>query len=171
MPRGTRVLAWVVAVLAVGAASFFGARAAVLRLAGDAARDPVAELVRALQLTDEQESQVRALHASMVSRNRPNAVKIETRCQGLCDIIRTKDPDPAQVEAYLLETHEAQDAVQREVVAYLLEVRKCLTDEQAAKLADLVGASVHRNCNYGPCCGAENVSGSPCRGGASVGAR
>ncbi len=166
MSPALRGLALAVLLVAVGAGSFFGARAAVRRAAPEAfSGDPAADLVRALDLTPDQEREVRSLHAAMVSRNRVSAVRIEENCAEFCDILRGNDPDPARVEAYIQKTDAAQDAVQREVISYLLEVRKLLTDEQAGKLADMVGDSVRWNCAHGPCCGAAAKTQPPCAGG------
>jgi Spy/CpxP family protein refolding chaperone len=107
----------------------------------------------ALNLTPEQTQKLQALRESFFKETIPLRNDLMSKKLELRSLWLKTNPDEAQILAKQKEINDLRAQLQEKATQNRLEMRKVLTPEQQAQLANLRGRSWHefgRRCGYGP---------------------
>lgn len=141
---------WIVIVLAacvVGMASFSASSALSARRAS-ASGGEMTPVVSYLQLTPEQENQIRPIDERLRRNQLAACSDMQEARARLLDVLKQPNTRKADLDAALDGVARAQAVQQRLTAEYLLEIKPHLTDDQRDRLFGVVG---QRFCGQGRC--------------------
>lgn len=148
---------WIVSTLAlcvVAGASFAVSSAICSRQAAAKTKSAMSQgtslVTGYLQLTPEQEERVAPINERFRSEQHAACADMQEARARLLSVLQRPQPKQADINAALADLTQTQAKLQRRAAQYLLELKSVLTDDQQAKLFDLVG---QRFCEQGRCGG------------------
>lgn len=103
-----------------------------------------------LQLTPEQETRVAPINERFRTEQHAACAEMQDARARLLSVLKRPEPKQEDVDEALADLEQKQAKLQRRAAQYLLELKPLLTDDQQAKLFDLVG---QRFCEQGRCGG------------------
>lgn len=149
--------------LSFGAASVIGARRAAAAPGADGVGPGMAPVTQYLDLSNAQRDQVRPVNQSFQAQRQSTCLEMQEARTALMEALRADPTDRAAVDAALADVSRLQARQQRLAAEYILEIKPALTDDQRARLFDMVG---QRFCGQGRCgAGLCPAAGGPGRQG------
>jgi len=150
----TRRMASILALFIVGGASFAISSAICSRQAATKTQSEMGQgmslVTGYLQLTPEQERRVTPINEAFRTEQRAACADMQEARSRLLSVLQRPQPKQKDVDDALADLEQKQAKLQRRAAQYLLELKSVLTDDQQAKLFDLVG---QRFCEQGRCGG------------------